>query len=690
MSSSHTTLLQFQPFSSSPHVSFFQKLAQLKLDKYQLSDASQDITGFFELNTHADVPPRLLVDEASFGFDPASSPNRAKHEWRVPGILVNTNTLEDFKNLDKVKLLDDAKQRIHDAITTSTVPGLQTFVLCTFADLKSHTYWYRFAFPALVPTESYKLADASWIPLTSQFAPAQQISLCNQLIGMRATDESNATTQSNFPAAFLVDMSSSTDGPTIVHPLHKIADLDPASIVFGFVDPCALPTHPGWPLRNFLNWIAHHCPSLTRAQVLVYRDAVHHVDAVDASFLCKHSYLATVELTPFDVATIKIMGWELNVQGKMGPRQMQLANLLDPLQLAKTSVDLNLKLMRWRQLPQLDLDKIGNTKCLLLGAGTLGCHFARNLLAWGFRSLTLVDYGKVSHSNPVRQPLYEYSNVGEWKAPAAAKALKRIYPLVECEGHVLSIPMAGHALSNAQALQETKKAYETLEQMIASHDVIFLGTDTRESRWLPTVLAAAHEKLVINAALGTMNFYVVGADKTVVFDVGFDTYLVMRHGLPNLVDLGCYFCNDIVSPSDSLTDRTLDQMCTVTRPGGAAIAGATAVELLVCLLHNAQGKAAPVTAESHEMSVAPHQIRGFLNSFSQVSEHSVTMLSSEAPKPACSSSVLSAYREHGWDMFVNVCNSKTYLQDLTGLADLAKKAENLSFDDDSDDDESLL
>lgn len=60
--------------------------------------------------------------------------------------------------------------------------------------------------------------------------------------------------------------------------------------------------------------------------------------------------------------------------------------------------------------------------------------------------------------------------------------------------------------------------------------------------------------------------------------LGFDSYLIMRHGHGVMGDdeasgeatphrLGCYFCMDVSAPGNSQRDKTIDQQCTVTRPG---------------------------------------------------------------------------------------------------------------------------
>lgn len=126
---------------------------------------------------------------------------------------------------------------------------------------------------------------------------------------------------------------------------------------------------------------------------------------------------------------------------------MDLKNFQDEATLVKEAVDLNIKLMKWRMLPRLDIDKIQARKCLLFGAGTLGCQTARNLIGWGIKHITFIDYSNVSYSNPVRQSLYEYEDSikgGRPKAIVAAEKLKKIYPNIESKGYHLSVPMPGH------------------------------------------------------------------------------------------------------------------------------------------------------------------------------------------------------------------------------------------------------
>ncbi|XP_067621644.1 ubiquitin-like modifier-activating enzyme ATG7 [Eurosta solidaginis] len=69
----------------------------------------------------------------------------------------------------------------------------------------------------------------------------------------------------------------------------------------------------------------------------------------------------------------QFVGWEPNQNHPMGPRMVSMRDSMDPTILVESAIKLNLKLMKWRLVPELDLDIISKTKCLLFGAGTFGC-----------------------------------------------------------------------------------------------------------------------------------------------------------------------------------------------------------------------------------------------------------------------------------------------------------------------------
>ncbi|EGR34322.1 hypothetical protein IMG5_016380 [Ichthyophthirius multifiliis] len=349
------------------------------------------------------------------------------------------------------------------------------------------------------------------------------------------------------------------------------------------------------------------------------------------------------------------------------PKQIDLKSSLDEATLASQAVDLNIKLMKWRLLPKLDLEKIQNLKVLMFGAGTLGCQLSRNLIGWGVKNITFLDYGKVSYSNPVRQSLYDFEdsiNGGKPKAQTAAEKLKKIFPGIQSQGYQIEIPMPGHYISTEEQAQKTLQNVDYLEQLVQKHDVIYLMTDSRESRWLPTVLSNKYNKMCITIALG------------------FDSFVIIRHGLSTNVHqdningqrLACYFCNDIISPGNTQKDRTLDQQCTVTRPGLSFVSSAYASELLISMIHHPLQGGAPATEDSKQLQqtdlgIIPQHIRGNMSDF----ETNILFGIAFENCVACSKYVLDNYVSDRDSFLLKVINDPDYLQVVSKIAEQMKE-----------------
>ncbi|XP_024211098.1 ubiquitin-like modifier-activating enzyme ATG7 isoform X9 [Pan troglodytes] len=635
--------LQFAPFSSALDVGFWHELTQKKLNEYRLDEAPKDIKGYYYNGDSAGLPARLTLEFSAFDM---SAPTPARCCPAI-GTLYNTNTLESFKTADKKLLLEQAANEIWESIKSGAALEkpvlLNKFLLLTFADLKKYHFYYWFCYPALCLPESLPLIQGP-VGLDQRFSLKQIEALECAYDNLCQTEGVTALPY------FLIKYDENTVLVSLLKHYSDFFQGQRTKITIGVYDPCNLAQYPGWPLRNFLVLAAHRwSSSFQSVEVVCFRDRT-----MQGARDVAHSIIFEVKLPEmaFSPDCPKAVGWEKNQKGGMGPRMVNLSECMDPKRLAESSVDLNLKLMCWRLVPTLDLDKVVSVKCLLLGAGTLGCNVARTLM--------------------------------------------------NARGFSMSIPMPGHPVNfSSVTLEQARRDVEQLEQLIESHDVVFLLMDTRESRWLPAVIAASKRKLVINAALG------------------FDTFVVMRHGLkkpkqqgagdlcPNHLvasadllgsslfanipgyKLGCYFCNDVVAPGDSTRDRTLDQQCTVSRPGLAMIAGALAVELMVSVLQHPEGGYAIASSSDDRMNepptslgLVPHQIRGFLSRFDNVLPVSLAF----DKCTACSSKVLDQYEREGFNFLAKVFNSShSFLEDLTGLTLLHQETQAAEIWDMSDD-----
>ncbi|XP_021854907.1 ubiquitin-like modifier-activating enzyme atg7 isoform X1 [Spinacia oleracea] len=690
------SILQFAPLQSSIDEGFWHRLSSLKLNLWKTDESAVSISGFFapcsyhHVSNHLNLLSESLPSETSENSPSTSSSHTNRNRCDVPGTLYNTNTIEGFRQLDKQKLLKEEAGKIWDDIRNGNVEKdcalLSRFLLLSFADLKTWRFYYSVAFPALVldpPATLVNLKPASeWFSLEE----AESVSA--------ACNEWRSSTVTACIPFFLVTIASNSHARVCHLNEWESCQQDSEKVLFGFYDPCHLTNHPGWPLRNFLAFL-HTRWNLQTVPFFCYRE---NRGFADMGLSLVGEALISPQGLKDHGHVPKAVGWELD-RGKKLVRSINLATSMDPTRLAESAADLNLKLMRWRALPSLDLGLLSSTRCLLLGAGTLGCQVARTLMAWGVRKITLVDNGKVAMSNPLRQSLYTLEdclNGGQYKAIAAERSLKSIFPVVDAKGVVMAIPMPGHPVS-AQEESNVLDDCRQLQELVNSHDVIFLLTDTRESRWLPTLLSASANKITMNAALGFESFLVMRHGAGAGAGSSCEAASALSSGMGNLsigdkdkeTRLGCYFCNDVVAPIDSTANRTLDQQCTVTRPGLAPIASALVVELLVGLLHHPLRMYAPAEnsglsdsgSSEQPLGIIPHQIRGSLSQFSLMTlvGHASNICT------ACSTTVVSEFQKNGMEFILKAINHPTYLEDITGLTELQKSANSFEVDWDIED-----
>ncbi|CAK9057641.1 Ubiquitin-like modifier-activating enzyme ATG7 (ATG12-activating enzyme E1 ATG7) (Autophagy-related protein 7) (APG7-like) (mAGP7) (Ubiquitin-activating enzyme E1-like protein) [Durusdinium trenchii] len=584
----------FEPLQAAPDVGFWQELSQRKLDLWRawtedpgdgdgLDSSNVPVTAFYEASQASRVPAKCFLQKDAF------------QDTRVPvgavkvvGELKNFNTEEEFRaflgNADaRQSCLAEAREirGIHRAGQLSkSTPLAKRLLLCSFADLKKYHYSYLLTLPALKTPKPWQRVREPIEDLGPEV-------LALVAKGLREKD---------FDGLCL--LTRAADVGWSLRPMADLLNVKVESeddLILVFVDPSSEEA-PAWSLQNALVLLAKHRPG--RRRVLAFRGLEKGVTAPFAermgrpqlrSLLFRYALDAEMESSGDCRA-----GWS-----KIAT--VDLTRFLDSKMVAANAVDLNIKLMKWRVLPGLEPDRLKELRVLLLGAGTLGCGVARALMGWGCRHMTFVDAGKVSFSNPVRQSLFTHKDAadGRKKATAAKEAVLAILPDAKVEDVVMDIPMPGHPHQSAELLRAN---VVKLQELIERHDVICMLTDSRESRWLPSLLVAAAQDRGKDAPLG------------LTVALGFDSFLVSRQSYQNS-PAACYFCNDVTAPSDSLAFRTLDQQCTVTRPGISGLASNCAVELLAALTQHQDGFAA---ASSNTASISesplggvPHQVRGY-------------------------------------------------------------------------------
>ncbi|KAJ9080456.1 Autophagy protein 7 [Entomophthora muscae] len=459
-------VLQFIRFQSAVDIVFWPLVAKLKLEEVRLNtDQHIDITGSYTYLTrkiHTDSsstapdaeasvtaipnnhPPLFSLNEKSFprktwsvpgdAVDPAEGTVSPKLVV-IPGTLILYNKEEEMISADRKAIFAKYTEQLLEQMRSDEVlrnPGLFShFILLCFPDVKKYKFRYWFGAPALYAQDQpHQLARSPGQTLAYQTVAdafsSEEINTLGTKVQQLIKDTSECGHIANQCGGFFL-VRRLQPGVTAnecveVALLSEWDDFFKGSDVYiGFLDPSPSAEILGWPIRNLL-YYASRFKGLETVKII----AIHqHVGVLD---LFANSKVMEISLGKSESVPVTV-GWEPGVgTTKLSSRVIDVSGTLDPLQRASAAVNLNLQLMRWRAEPAIDLPTIANARCLILGAGTLGSYVSRSLLAWGVSDISFVDNGRVSFSNPVRQPLYEFADClegGKFKVRCGSRCTEK-------------------------------------------------------------------------------------------------------------------------------------------------------------------------------------------------------------------------------------------------------------------------
>ena len=368
--------LKFVNFHSSIHPSFWSGLEDKKLNDWRLSTEPRVIQGTYQPAKLKDLPPTISISSDAFDGGPAA---KSKAGVAVHGVLHLVNTIEEFKKLDKKALLKTNGEKILDSQCDGKKPTY-SFVLLVHADVKKHKYIYWFGFPAWTYPDAKQTTTVS-------FARNLSSDEKQQLSGLIETKVSNKNLNQSVLAPIYVlhknELWCFGDDNENIKTMTSKASWEKYDTKLLFLDPSASEKHPGWPLRVFLDILnKRYNFDVLKMKVLCVRGDIVGSNTGHGSGTMPSSIVLDLNLVDPKISrtvATTFLGWELNSKNRAMPRLADLGASMDPSHLAMSSADLNVKLMRWRMLPNLNTDEISKLKCLLLGAGTFDQFYMHSI-----------------------------------------------------------------------------------------------------------------------------------------------------------------------------------------------------------------------------------------------------------------------------------------------------------------------